>query len=69
VTNPGPKATEFVAWRFYGPDPVPFNSSLAIHFGSRADDTQTVIYYYKVPDSAPQPIHTPESWQVPGRGS
>jgi hypothetical protein len=66
VTNPGPKATEFVAWRFYGPDPVPFNSSLAIHFGSRADDTQTVIYYYKVPDSAPQPIHTPESWQVLG---
>ena len=66
VTTPGPEATEFVAWRFFGPDPVPFNSSLAIHFGSRADDTQSVLYYYKVLDSAPKPIITPESWQVLG---
>jgi hypothetical protein len=66
VVNPGPKATEFVVWRFHGPDPVPFQSSLVLHFGSRADDTQSVIYYYKVPDSAPNPLHTPESWQVLG---
>ena len=25
-----------------------------------------MLYYYKVPDSAPQPINTPESWQVLG---
>ena len=51
VDIPGANANEFVAWRFFGPDPVPFDSSIGIDFGSRADDTQSVLYYYKIPDS------------------
>jgi hypothetical protein len=65
--EPSKRATdEAVAWRFFGPDPVPFNSSIIIHFGSRADNTQTVLYYYRIPHSDAPNIITPGEWQIIG---
>ena len=42
VVHPGIHATEFSAYRFYGPDPIPFRSSLIAYGGSRVDDTVSV---------------------------
>ena len=53
-----------MAWRFFGPDPVPFESSLRVDFGSRADRTETVLYYYKVPGSAAASLWAPDAWQI-----
>lgn len=55
-----------VIYRFFGPDPVPFCSSLVLRCGSRADDTETVVYYYRVPGSEAPPAHSPDRWQVTG---
>lgn len=66
VDIPGANANEFVAWRFFGPDPVPFDSSIVIDFGSRADDTQSVLYYYKIPDSRAPEVLTPKEWAIVG---
>ena len=64
---PTKRATdEAVTWRFFGPDPVPFNTSMIIHFGSRADDTQTMIHYYKIPGSSAPEILTPRKWEIIG---
>ena len=49
VVHPGIHATEFSAYRFYGPDPIPFRSSLIAYGGSRADDnTESVLYFYRM---------------------
>lgn len=64
IAPEGVPADEFVAWRFFGPDPVRFESSLRLDYGSRADRTQSVLYYYKVPGSKAPPINTPAHWQI-----
>ena len=65
VAEPGgPFAEETVAWRIFGPDPVPFNSSLRIDFGCRADRTESVLYYYKIPDTAATPVVSPSEWKI-----
>lgn len=66
VVNPGKRATEFSAYRFYGPDPIPFRSSLLAYSGSRADDTETVLYFYKQLESEAPAVETPQEWQVTG---
>ena len=66
VVNPGIYATEFSAYRFYGPDPIPFSSSLIAYCGSRADDTESVLYYYKTLGSGAPPVETSPRWQVIG---
>ncbi len=66
VVNPGQQATEFSAYRFYGPDPIPFTSSLIAYSGSRADDTETVLYFYKELDSQAPAVESPQEWQVTG---
>ena len=57
-------ADEYVAWRFFGPDPVPFKSSFQLDCGSRADQVQSVLYFYKVPGSKAPPIITPAQWEI-----
>ena len=66
VINPGIYATEFSAYRFYGPDPIPFRSSLIAYGGSRADDTESVLYFYRMLGSKAVPVETPSQWQVTG---
>jgi hypothetical protein len=66
VDEPGPDTSEFVAWRFFGPDPVPFESSIIINFGCRADNTAAVLHYYKILDSDAGEINTPKQWQLTG---
>jgi len=60
----GPPTEQCVAWRFFGPDPVPFESSLHIDFGSRADYAQSVLYYYKVLNSEAPRIISPAKWEI-----
>ena len=66
VDVPGADTSEFVAWRFFGPEPVPFESSVMLNFGSRADDTEAVLHYYKILDSEVGAINTPQQWQLMG---
>lgn len=65
LQNPqGVPCEEYVAWRFFGPDPVPFRSSFRLDCGSRADHVQSVLYYYKVPGSRAPPLVAPERWEI-----
>lgn len=66
VVNPGIYATEFSSYRWYGPDPIPFKSSLIAYSGSRADDTETVLYFYKDLESNAPAVDSPLEWQVTG---
>ncbi len=55
-----------VLYRFFGPDPIGFRSSLVFRTGSRGDDMETVVYYYRVHGSSAPEIRTPQEWQVVG---
>ena len=55
-----------VIYRFFGPDPIAFESSLSFRCGSRADDVETVAYYYHLPGTAAPPVRTPDRWLVTG---
>ena len=45
--NRGRNDQDGVFYRFFGPDPVAFRSSMTFLAGSRGDDMETVVYYYK----------------------
>ena len=62
----GPQDQDGVAYRFFGPDPIAFESSLSFQCGSRDDDIETVAYYYKVAGSQAKPIVSPSVWLVTG---
>lgn len=62
----GAQAPEAVAYRFFGPDPIRFRSSLVARGGSRADDTETTLYYYRAAGSGAPAVETPAHWQVAG---
>lgn len=62
----GAQAPEAVAYRFFGPDPIRFRSSLVARGGSRADDTETTFYYYRAAGSRAPAVETPPHWQVAG---
>ena len=62
----GTRDQDGVAYRFFGPDPIAFQSSLSFHCGSRDDDIETMAYYYKVPGSEAKPIVSPSVWLVTG---
>jgi hypothetical protein len=64
--NRGRTDQDGVFYRFFGPDPVPFRSSLIFTSAARPDDYEAVSYFYKVPGSQAPPILTPPSWQVAG---
>ena len=59
-----------VIYRFFGPDPIAFGSSISLRCGSRDDDIETVAYYYRIAGSeegtAVAPVLTPERWLVTG---
>ena len=55
-----------VVYRFFSMNPVTFDSSLLLRCGSRADDTETVVYYYRVLESQAHPVTSPESWEIAG---
>lgn len=55
-----------IIYRIFGPDPMPFRSSLVLRCGSRADDTESVVYYYRKAGSTAPEVITPESWQLTG---
>jgi hypothetical protein len=55
-----------VIFRFFGPDPIAFDSSIAFGSGSRDDDIETVAYYYRIPDSEAASTLTPDRWFVTG---
>ena len=45
--NRGRNDQDGVFYRFFGPDPIAFRSSMTFLAGSRGDDMETVVYYYK----------------------
>ena len=53
-----------VFYRFFGPDPIAFHSSISLSTGCRPDDTESVLYYYRVPGSKAPTVITPTAWQV-----
>ena len=55
-----------VIYRFFGPDPIAFDSSISFRCGSRDDDIETVAYYYKIPGTEAAPVLTPDHWLVTG---
>ena len=52
---------QLVAYRFFEPDSVAFRSSLVLRFCSKANDTQTVVYYFKSVDCRQRTC-----WRIPG---
>ena len=64
--NRGRNDQDGVFYRFFGPDPIAFHSSMSFHAGCRGDDMETVVYYYKILDSGAQREETPWEWQITG---
>lgn len=52
-----------VFFRFFGPDPIAFHSSISFTTGCRADDTESVLYYYRILGSKAPPVASPQRWQ------
>jgi hypothetical protein len=64
--NRGRTDQDGVFYRFFGPDPVPFRSSLIFTSAARPDDYEAVSYFYKVLGSKAPAIAAPSDWQVVG---
>lgn len=64
--NRGRLDQDGVFYRFFGPDPIAFRSSLVFRTGSRGDDMETVVYTYRIPGAAAPEIESPAQWQVSG---
>jgi hypothetical protein len=64
--NRGRTDQDGVLYRFFGPDPIAFRSSLVFRTGCRGDNMETVVYYYRVPGANAPPVRTPSKWQVTG---
>ena len=61
----GGSGYEGVMYRFFGPDPIWFDHSAIIRFGTRGNDLESVIYAYVNPADPPA-ILTPDQWQIAG---
>ena len=57
---------EVVAYRFFGADSVLFNSSLVMRFGTRANDMESVLYFYKRLETPTPQVETPATWTLCG---
>jgi hypothetical protein len=55
-----------VFYRFFGPDPIAFHASISFTSNARADDTESIVYNYKIPNSKAPEANVPENWQVVG---
>ena len=58
--------SEVVTYRFFGADSVTFDSSLSLRFGTRANDMESVLYYYKAAENDPPAASTPAEWILSG---
>jgi hypothetical protein len=57
---------EAIVYRWLGPDPVSFESSISMRVGTRPDHTETVIWYYKKAGTSAPEVVTPKNWQITG---
>ncbi len=58
--------SQVVAYRFFGADSVTFNSSLSLRFGTRANDMESVLFYYKMAGSDAPAVEMPAKWTLSG---
>ena len=66
VVGENADCSEAVAYRFFGPDSVAFHSSLSLRFGTRANDVESVLYYYKHLDTEAPNVESPTQWTLSG---
>ena len=52
--------------RFFGPDPIAFRNSVSFRSGSRGDDMESVVYYYKRVGTTAPKIVSPAQWEITG---
>lgn len=64
--NRGRNDQDGVFYRFFGPDPVRFRSSMLFRTGSRGDDMESMVYYYRRAGSTAADLNTPSKWQAIG---
>ncbi len=64
--NRGRTDQDGVFYRFFGPDPIAFHSSLILRTGSRSDDMETVVYTYQIDGVTPTAPLSPLTWHVTG---
>ena len=57
------KDQDGVFYRFFGHDPIAFHSSISFSTGCRADDTESMLYYYRILGSKAPEVATPRQWQ------
>ena len=62
--NRGTIDQDGVFYRFFGPDPIAFHSSISFLTGCREDDTESVLYYYRILGSKAPKVNTPKQWQI-----
>jgi hypothetical protein len=64
--NRGRNDQDGVFYRFFGPDPVLFRSSLMFTSNARPDDYEAVSYFYRVPQSKAPRVNSPTDWLAIG---
>ncbi len=64
--NRGRTDQDGVFYRFFGPDPVLFRTSLLFTSNARPDDYEAVSYFYKVPRSKAPAVDSPGEWVAVG---
>ena len=64
--NRGRNDQDGVLYRFFGPDPVMFQSSLLFTSNARPDDYESVAYFYKVAQTQQRHVETPKDWVAVG---
>ena len=64
--NRGGNDQDGVFYRFFGPDPIAFRSSLSFRTGCRGDDMESVVYTYRVPGTTAPKTQSPSEWRVKG---
>jgi len=64
--NRGRDDQDGVFYRFFGPDPIAFRSSLVFRTGCRGDDVESVVYAYRMENPAKPKMQAPLKWRVTG---
>ena len=64
--NRGRNDQDGVFYRFFGPDPIMFRSSLLFTSNARPDDYEAVSYFYRVPESKAAIVNSPAEWIAVG---
>ena len=64
--NRGRTDQDGVFYRFFGPDPIQFRSSLLFTSNARPDDYEAVSYFYQVPPSKAPTVNSPTEWVAVG---